>query len=130
MTLYMLDTNIASAIMRGREPVLLQRLVTLPIENVMVSGITEAELLYGLIKHGNSVDLAKRITAFLRHVTVRDWNSHASLCYGQLRTACDARGKSLSSMDMLIAAHALAVNAVLVSRDNAFANAGIAVEVW
>jgi tRNA(fMet)-specific endonuclease VapC len=48
------------------------------------------------------------------------WRSEEAAVYGVLRASLNARGKSLSEMDMLIAAHALSVNATLVTGDKAF----------
>jgi tRNA(fMet)-specific endonuclease VapC len=51
---------------------------------------------------------------------VRDWNRRAADAYAALRADCESRGVSLSPLDTMIAAHAIAEDAVLVTRDKAF----------
>jgi len=56
----------------------------------------------------------------LRKIEVLPFDSEAALHYGTMRAGLEAKGTSLENMDMLIAAHAAAVNAVLVTNDKAF----------
>ena len=58
---------------------------------------------------------------FLARVRVVPWGREEAESYGVMRAKLEAAGKLLSSMDMLIAAHAIALNAVMVSHDTAFA---------
>ena len=131
---YMLDTNIVSHIIKGNDPVVLKRVTALSMDEVEVSVITEAELMYGLIKHGSPAGLKLRIAEFLIRVNVIPWDSNAALAYGTLRNGCQKQGVALQDMDMLIAAHALAQRSVLVSRDSAFGQVspqlGLNVETW
>jgi len=55
---------------------------------------------------------------------VLPWESDAANAYARLRTDCEKEGKSLGTMDMLIAAHSVATGAVLVTNDKAFYNVG------
>jgi len=48
------------------------------------------------------------------------WDSEAAEAYAQLRTFCEGEGTPLGTMDMLIAAHSVAVGAILVTNDQAF----------
>jgi tRNA(fMet)-specific endonuclease VapC len=52
---------------------------------------------------------------------VLPWDEAVARCYGELCSTLEAQGINLSGFDMMIAAHAMAVNATLVSRDKAFA---------
>jgi len=56
----------------------------------------------------------------LLRVEILPWDSDAAEIYAQLRTACEREGTPLGTMDMLIAAHSIAVGAVLVTNDQAF----------
>ena len=58
---------------------------------------------------------------FLAKIPILPWGSEEALVYGGLRAKQEAAGKPLESMDLLIAAHALAQGAVLVTNDKAFA---------
>ncbi len=131
-SVHLLDTNIVSHVIRGDEPLVRERLQSLAIGTVAISVVTEAELLYGLARRGHPSGLSQRVHAFLVRVEILPWDSVAAQSYATLRTACEAAGAVLSSLDMMIAAHALSVNAILVSRDRAFARApgGLRLESW
>ncbi len=117
---FMLDTNVASHIIKGDIPLLRQRLAAVPMQDVLISSVTEAELRYGVAKRGHPAGLATRVQEFLVRVETLPWTSDVARVYGDLRAACEAGGVSLSPLDMMIAAHAKAVGAVLVTRDRAF----------
>ncbi|MDI6026041.1 type II toxin-antitoxin system VapC family toxin [Corticibacterium sp. UT-5YL-CI-8] len=121
MTRYLIDTNIASHIIRGDNPRILERLVAVPMDALAVSTVTEGELLYGLAKRGNPSALAERVNQFLLRVTIWAWDRKAAASYGDLRAACQSKGVSLSALDMMIAAHARSLEATLVTADKAFA---------
>ncbi|MEY2343167.1 type II toxin-antitoxin system VapC family toxin [Acidithiobacillus sp. IBUN Pt1247-S3] len=132
--LYLLDTNIASHIIKGDIPRVRERLVAVPIERVAVSVITQAELLYGVAKRGHPHGLTARVREFLARVTILPWGSGTAETYGELRAACERIGITLSPMDMMIAAHAkhlMVGQTVLVTRDKAFSLvSGLVVEDW
>jgi tRNA(fMet)-specific endonuclease VapC len=129
---YMLDTNIASVIIRGAPPLLRQRLQSIPIELQTISVLTEAELRFGVARKPGSTKLAALVDNFLAHVSILPWTSKAATEYSILRLALEKRGQSLSNMDMLIAAHAKAVEATLVSNDAALLRLSkiLSVEDW
>jgi len=76
--------------------------------------------------------LSEWVREFLLRVDVLDWDRAAARAYGELRAACESDGVSLSPLDMMIAAQAVAGGAVLVTRDRAFRHVrnGLAVEDW
>ncbi len=120
MSRYMLDTNIASHIIKGDIPLVRERLVAVPIQRVLVSSVTQAELLYGLAKRAYPKGLTARVHEFLIRVKILAWDKDVAVFYGDLRARCETAGVTLSPLDLMIAAHAQAVNAVLVTGDKAF----------
>jgi tRNA(fMet)-specific endonuclease VapC len=121
MTTWMLDTNIASHVIKGDRRDIIDRLVALPIEDIAISSVTEAELIYGLAKRGYPKTLSEKVRQFLLRVDVLPWDHDVTGTYGDMRSACEAKGVTLSPLDMMIAAHAAATGATLVTRDKAFA---------
>jgi tRNA(fMet)-specific endonuclease VapC len=121
MTAWMLDTNIASHVIKGDQLEISRRLVSLPMEDIVISSVTEGELLYGLAKRGYPKALSERVRQFLLRVDVLPWDHDVTRTYGDLRAACEAKGVTLAPLDMMIAAHAVATDATLVTRDKAFA---------
>ena len=129
----MLDTNMASYVIKGHPPEVRQRLVALPMGSIVVSVVTQAELLYGVARKGYPKALASLIREFLLRVDVLPWDSDAATVYGDLRSSCAASGITLGALDLMIAAHAVAAKATLVTHDHAFSlvpGGVLAVEDW
>jgi len=128
---YMLDTNIASLVIRGPSEVLRTRLRAIPLASTCISAITEGELRYGLSRKPEATVLRAAVTAFLQHVQVLAWDSSAAATYGSLRAALETTGTPLANLDTLIAAHALATDCILATHDKAFTRVpGLVVEDW
>ncbi len=119
---YMLDTNTASYIIKGEPAVIREHLLNVAMASVCISAITEAELLRGVARKPEAKRLPVVVKEFLLRVEILPWDSDAADAYAQLRTACENEGKPLGAMDMLIAAHSVAVGAVLITNDKAFYN--------
>lgn len=120
MSGYLLDTNIASHVIRGDRPEIGRRLASLPMEEIAISAVTEGELLYGLAKRNYPAALTERVRQFLLRVDVLAWDHDVARAYAGLRAACEAKSVSLAPLDMMIAAHAVAADAVLITNDKAF----------
>lgn len=133
---YLLDTNVISHIMQGRDAQLLARLTQVPVGQAVLSSVTLAELEYGLHRKGQPVRLRNALTQVLRHMDVLPWDEDVATCYGEFCATLEAQGINLSDFDMMIAAHAVAVSATLVSRDKAFTqvaagvNQRLKLEIW
>lgn len=128
---FVLDTNTASFIIRGSHPGLLQRLQSHAVTSIAISCVTEAELLYGLARKPGATTLSAAVSAFLQHVQAMPWDCEAASRYGTLRAQLEAAGTPLGGLDTLIAAHALAVGATLVTNDKAFRQVpNLSLEDW
>ena len=117
---YMLDTNIVSHIMQGRDAGVLSRLSQMPVGQAVMSSVTLAELEYGLHRKGQPERLKNALFQVLLRMDVLPWDEPAARCYGRLCCALEAQGVNLSDVDMMIAAHSLATDTTLVSKDKAF----------
>jgi tRNA(fMet)-specific endonuclease VapC len=85
MSGYLLDTNIASHVIKGDIPAVRERLAVIPVESVAVSAVTEAELRYGVAKRGYPPGLTARVHEFLIRVDVlppgrRRWRASMATC--------------------------------------------------
>src|SRR5260364_136306 len=97
-SLHMLDTNIASVIIKGNVPFILARLTALSMNSVVVSSVTAAELLYGLAECGLPAGLVARMREFLARVDVLAWDRKVAGAYGHLRTSLETGGISLEDL--------------------------------
>ena len=113
---YLLETNAASAILRQREPVS-ARAASVPLASLAISSVTAAEMHYGVEKHPQATALAKLVREFLRYTDILPWTDAIAPHYGTLRAALETKGITIAPLDLMIAAHALAVDATLISAD-------------
>ena len=114
-----------------RQPQAIARLLEVPMHSVCISAVTAGELAFGLAKRPQAMALREAVNEFLRRVEVMPWDATVAQTYGTLRAALDKNGTPLAALDLQIAAHALHVNATLVSNDRVFAQvSGLAVQDW
>ncbi len=86
---------------------------------------------YGAARLPAAARLNAIVEEFLIRVTIHAWDSAAAREYGRLRAALERAGAALGNLDTMIAAHALAKGAVLVTHDKAFARVtGLKTEDW
>lgn len=114
--MYLLDTNICSYIIKERPPQVIEKFRTFDIKQLKLSIITASELAYGVEKSG-SVKNKLVLEKFLRPFEMLDFNHDCIWHYAQLRHFLQSSGNVIGSLDMLIAAHALANNATLVTNN-------------
>ena len=93
--------------------------------------VTKAELLFGVAKRPEARKLRIAVDELLAVIEVLSWNSATSRRYATIRAELERRGKPLGALDLLIAAHAVQHDAVLVTNDRAFgAVPGLRLEDW
>ena|SRR5260221_6036204 len=117
---YLLDTNVASYVIKGNIPHVRERLLRVPMAEVGISTVTEAELRFGVARKPEAVRLKTAVEEFLLRVEVLSWDSGAAQHYADVRAYLERAGEPMGNMDMMIAAHALAAQAVLVTHDRVF----------
>jgi tRNA(fMet)-specific endonuclease VapC len=119
VTRYLLDTNTISQLIRAH-PAVSRRVTATPMASLCMSAITQGELLFGLAKRPDATRLHRAVRELLRRVDVLPWDGAAAERYGTVRVAMIRLGKVLAPLDLLIAAHALSLDAVLVTNDSSF----------
>lgn len=117
---YLLGTNIASYAIKGNVPQVRVALLSLPMSEVGVSVVTEAELRFGVARKRASAHLKLAVEEFLLRVEILPWGSEAAKHYAELRSALEDSGTPIANFDLMIAAHALAAGATLVTHDRVF----------
>ena len=115
--LHMLDTDMASYVIKGRVPAIEARLAALPPSSVCISVITRAELQYGLRRISQTHRLRNVVRQFLRLVRTLPWGADAADEYADIRHQLVSSGQPIGELDLMIAAHALAASAVLVTNN-------------
>jgi tRNA(fMet)-specific endonuclease VapC len=131
MTLYMLDTNAASAAIRGN-PQIDQRLAQLDSSEWCLSAVTYSELRFGLALLPQASKLTRLVERFLEVAAIEPWHQGAADVHGLLRATLRLSGTTIGDFDEMIAAHALALNAILVTDNTRHFELipGLVIENW
>ena len=114
MTRYMLDTNILSDLIRNPQGKAARRIAKVGETSVCTSIIVAAELRYGCAKSG-SARLRKAVEDLLGEIDVLPFEVPADSDYGAIRASLESAGTPIGGNDLLIAAHAKALGATIVT---------------
>ena len=117
VAIHLLDTDISSYIIKGRSPAIETKLGAIPPDRVCVSADTRAELMNGLKRLPPTHRLHVAVRQFLKIMRVLAWDAEAADYYADIRHQLTTTGQPIGDMDMMIAAHALAIGAVLVTNN-------------
>jgi tRNA(fMet)-specific endonuclease VapC len=127
---YLLDTNVVSSALRGRAPGVVRRMKALKRERIGLSVITAMELRFGVARNPTP-RLAHVVDQFLRTMTVMALEPAVAESYAKVRAHLERSGRRIGALDTIIAAHALAIDAVLVTNGGEFSRVpGLRVEDW
>jgi tRNA(fMet)-specific endonuclease VapC len=117
MIQYLLDTNICIFIIKRKPADAIERLRQSQISEVGISSITLSELEYGVAKSSKPEQNQIALAQFLAPIEILSYDHEAAQIYGQLRAFLERQGKPIGSLDMLIAAHALSLDCILVTNN-------------
>ena len=113
----MLDTDICIFLMRGESPTLAVKVQSIPLRQQVMSAVTLTELTYGVQasasakrKHNQAV-----LDSLALHLAVLDWPQEAAQHFAEIRVDLKRRGALLGAADLMIAAHARSMGAVVVT---------------
>lgn len=128
---FLLDTNTCIYIINRRPAQVFEHFAGLRIGEVAISAITGAELSFGVAKSGSARN-QQALDKFLAPLDVLPFDEAAMKHYGTLRSHLERQGQPIGALDTLIAAHALALGATLVTNNlREFERVpGLALENW
>lgn len=113
----LLDTNICIYIIKRKPDEVLRRFQQYHPGDIGISTITLAELQYGVAKSQAPQRNAEALSEFLIPLEILSFGEAATLAYGTIRALLQRQGKIIGAMDLLIAAHALSLDAALVTNN-------------
>jgi predicted nucleic acid-binding protein len=127
----MFDTNIISYLVKGSSAALKDAFLKRKPDELAISSLVCAELLYGIKKKKNPA-MEKKVHAFLDQMRTIDFDSNAAESYADIRITLERTGTPLDNMDLLIAGSAMTVGAVLVTHNGKHFSRikGLKVEDW
>jgi tRNA(fMet)-specific endonuclease VapC len=114
---YLIDTNICIYVMNKRPPEVIQKFKNTEIGQIGISSITVSELYDGVFKSKFQKENAKRLEEFFTPFEILTYDVNASKFYGAIRSQLENQDSVIGPLDMLIAAHALSNDLVLVTNN-------------
>lgn len=114
VALYLLDTNILTAAMKG-QPSVRQRLEALPLSSLRLSAVVLGELAFGAEKSAYGERNRARLAALAQRLPLVGLDAETTRCYAQVRARLERQGTPIGANDTWIAAQALAIGATLVT---------------
>lgn len=114
--IYLLDTDTCIYIMK-KHPAIVDKLDFIEADEVAVSSISVSELYYGVEKSQKKKSNKKFLDNFLSPISIITYNHSAAKAYGLIRAKLETSGQIIGPLDMLIAAHALSQNLILVTNN-------------
>lgn len=118
---YLLDTNVISALVRNPQGAVAKKIADVGEDRVFTSSIVSSEVYFGVDKNGND-ELRGKVNRIMARLYIAAFQPPADSCYAKLRASMERAGRSVTPNDYFIAAHAVSLDAVLVSGDRAFAH--------
>ena len=95
----------------------IQKFKNIEIGQIGISAISVSELNYGVAKSKFQKQNAKRLEEFLTPFEILPYDVNAAEHYGIIRSHLESQDKVIGPLDMLIAAHALSKDFVLVTNN-------------
>lgn len=112
----LLDTNICIYLINARPPKVLEHFHRYRMGEIGLSGIVAAELAFGVAKSASERN-HRALEMFLAPLEILPFDERCAWAYGELRADLERRGQPIGALDTMIAAHALAVDALLVTNN-------------
>ena len=113
---YLLDTNVISELVRQPAGTVATRIAEVGENSICTSIVVAAELRYGGTKSG-SKQLSDRVSLLLSAIEILPLEPPADQRYAEIRYHLSRQGTPIGPNDLLIAAHALAVDLTLVTEN-------------
>lgn len=115
---YLTDTNICIYIMNQHPVEVIRKFKQISVGDVGISSITVSELQYGVSKSKQREKNQQRLNEFLLPMKILAFDENAAKCYGDIRYQLERQGQIIGPLDLLIAAHAISEQLIIVTNDD------------
>ena len=117
MIRFMLDTNTCIYIIKQKPAKVIERFRQTEVSQIGISSITLSELQFGVAKSSRPEQNQIALTQFVAPLEIMAYDDGAAQYYGDLRAGLERQGAPIGAMDMLIAAHALSLDCILITNN-------------
>jgi tRNA(fMet)-specific endonuclease VapC len=114
---YMLDTNMCIYIIKKHPSHVLNKLMALTMDDVCISSVTLAELMYGVQKSQHQQKNKAALEEFVSPFEIMPFDDTAATLYGDIRVYLEKKGMPIGPLDLMIASHAQSLNSILVTNN-------------
>ena len=114
---FMLDTNTCIYVIKQKPAKVIERFKQTEVSQIGISSITLSELLYGVSKSSKPEQNQIALSQFVAPLEILPYDDEAAQYYGDLRAGMERQGAPIGSLDMLIAAHALSLDCILITNN-------------
>ncbi len=114
---YMLDTNICIYLIKRQPREVIDKFQGIAPGEIAISSVTVAEMMYGVAKSQHKEKNKSALESFLAPLEIVDFDFKAAQHYGTVRTDLEKMGTPIGAYDLMIAAHALSLDLVLVTNN-------------
>jgi len=114
---YMLDTNMCIYLIKKKPKKVFEKFKTLELGDVCISSVTLSELMYGVEKSQHQQKNKAALEEFLSPIDIVSFDESAAACYAEIRALLEKNGMIIGPLDMMIAAHAKSLKAVIVTNN-------------
>jgi len=115
---YLIDTNICIYIINQHPVEVIKKFKQINVGDIGVSSITVSELQYGVSKSGCREKNQQRLNEFLLPMRILAFDENAAKCYGDIRYQLERQGQIIGPLDLLIAAHAISEQLIMVTNND------------
>ena len=115
---YLIDTNICIYIMNKHPAEVIKKFKQFVLGDIGISTITASELQYGVSKSIHRKENQKRLEQFMAPFEILAYDEMAAKEYGDIRFHLEKEGQPIGPLDVLIAAHAISRNLILVTNND------------
>jgi tRNA(fMet)-specific endonuclease VapC len=115
---YLIDTNICIYIMNKHPVAVIKKFKRFDLGEIGISAITVSELRYGVAKSNNRENNQQRLEEFIAPLEILTYDEMAARAYGDIRFELEKCGQPIGPLDLLIAAHALSKDLVLITNND------------
>jgi len=114
---YMLDTNICIYLIKRQPREVIDKFQGIAPGEMAISSVTVAEMMYGVAKSQHKDKNKSALESFLAPLEIVDFDIKAAQHYGTVRAYLEKMGTAIGAYDLMIAAHALSLDLVLVTNN-------------
>lgn len=115
---YLIDTNICIYIMNERPVEVIKKFKQFELGEIGISTITVSELQYGVVKSTYREKNQQRLEEFIAPLEILTYDEMAERAYGDIRFQLEKYGQPIGPLDLLIAAHALSQDLILITNND------------